>query len=162
MKGGEGVQEFEEIYAEYYLRVYRYLLDLCRNPSLAEEITQEAFFKAYKGIGSFKGDCKISSWLCEIAKNSYFSHLKREKNRRKFQPQDAPAGEIEARMLDSEAAMGIHKALHGLKEPYREVFWLKTFGELGFRQISELFGKTESWARVTYYRAKIMIREELE
>nr|WP_301281489.1 RNA polymerase sigma factor [Anaerocolumna aminovalerica] len=80
MKGGENVTEFEEIYSEYFEDVYRYVLCLCRNESIAEDITQETFFKALKNIDSFKGDCKMSVWLCQIAKNSYFSYLKKEQN----------------------------------------------------------------------------------
>lgn len=156
------MQEFEELYAQYYLRIYRYTLNLCKNPSLAEEITQDTLFRAYKSIDSFKGECSISSWLCSIAKNCYFSHLKREKNRRKLYHDEVASFNIEDELLEKAAAMNVHHALHRIKEPYREVFWLKTFGELTFRQISELFEKTESWARVTYYRAKLMIREELE
>ncbi|MBQ8507964.1 MAG: sigma-70 family RNA polymerase sigma factor [Clostridia bacterium] len=157
------MQDFEEIYAEYYARVYKYMMSLCQNPSLAEEITQEAFFKALKGIGSFKGDCKISSWLCQIAKNCYYSHLDRERARRNHLPEMPPGSmDIEARFVEKEAAGSIHRVLHKLKEPYKEVFWLKTFGELSFREIGDLFGKGESWGRVTYYRAKMMIREELE
>jgi len=156
------MQEFEEIYAQYYLSVYRYVFTLCGNAIFAEEITQDTFFKAYKKIDSFKGECKISSWLCTIAKNCYYSYLKREKYRRKLGMQNESVNDIEEGFIERETAMGIHKALHNLKEPYREVFWLKTFGELNFRQIGDLFEKTENWARVSYYRAKIMIREELK
>ena len=156
------MQEFDEIYEEYFLRVYRYVLGLCANADLAEEITQEAFFKAYKNIGSYRADSNLNSWLCAIAKNCYFSFLKREKNRRKLPPDEIAYTDIETSLVNRTDAMNIHHVLHRLKEPYREVFWLKTFGELSFRQISELFGKTESWARVTYYRAKLMIREEME
>lgn len=156
------MQEFEEIYAQYYLRIYCYTLNLCKNPSLAEEITQDALFRAYKSIDSFKGECNISSWLCSIAKNCYFSHLKREKMRQNLRHEADLSLNIEEKFFEKATAMDVHHALHRIKEPYREVFWLKTFGELTFRQISELFEKTESWARVTYYRAKLMIREELE
>lgn len=156
------MQDFDEIYAEYYLRVYRYVLWLCQNPTLAEEITQDAFFKAFKGIDGFKGDCKMSSWLCGIAKNCYYSHLKRERIRSGYSPEALENGDIEAQFLEKETALGIHRVLHGLREPYREVFWLKTFAELSYKEIGELFGKSESWGRVTYYRAKTMIREELK
>ena len=158
------MQDFDAIYAEYYARVYKYVMSLCQQPSLAEEITQDAFFKAFMSIKNFKGNCRLSSWLCQIAKNCYLSHIKHERVRKKRLPDAAPpAGkDIEAQFLEQESARGIHRALHSLREPYKEVFWLKTFGELSFREIGELFGKSESWGRVTYYRAKMMIREEME
>lgn len=155
------MQDFDEIYEQHYMRIYKYLMSLCQNPSMAEEITQETFFRAYKGIDGFRGDCRISSWLCQIAKNTYYSRRKRERSQFGEIPAEA-VEDVEAHFLMKEAAYGAHRALHGLREPYKEVFWLKTFGELSFRQIGELFGRSENWSRVTYYRAKIMIREELE
>ena len=157
------MQDFEELYAQYYARIFKYVMSLCHDPSLAEEITQDAFFRAFKSIGSFKGECQISSWLCQIAKNCYFSHVKREKNRllREAAPAQADTG-VEAQFIDRESAQGVHRILHGLREPYKEVFWLRHFGELNYQEIGALFGKSESWARVTYYRAKMMIREEIK
>lgn len=157
------MQDFEELYAQYYARIFKYVMSLCHDPVLAEEITQDAFFRAFKSIGSFKGECQISSWLCQIAKNCYFSHVKREKKLRikEIAPEQPDTG-IEAQFIDRETAQGVHRILHGLREPYKEVFWLRHFGELGFQEIGGLFGKSESWARVTYYRAKMMIREEIK
>ena len=156
------MQDFEELYAQYYARIFKYVMSLCHDASLAEEITQECFFKAFKSIGSFKGDCQISSWLCSIAKNCFFSHFKRESRRVNPPEEIASDTNIEAQFIDRDTAQDIHRILHGLREPYKEVFWLRSFGELNFREIGELFGKSESWARVTYYRAKIMIREEIK
>ena len=156
------MQEFEEIYAEHYTLIFKYAMSLCGRPSLAEEITQEAFFKAFRRIGSFRGDCRISSWLCRIAKNCYLDHVRREQ-KRIHEAGETQSGESpEALLVRKETAQDVHKALHRLREPYKEVFWLKTFGELSCREIGELFGKSESWGRVTYYRAKMMIREEME
>ena len=158
----KNVRDFDEIYSEYFSEVYKFVLSLCQNPSLAEEITQEAFFKTLKSIDSFKGDCSLSTWLCKIAKNTYLSYARRE-NRRADSPLEIIPSEenIESRLSDKETAYAIYKILHKLKEPYKEVFWLRTFGELSFSQIGAIFDKTESWARVTYYRAKLLIREEL-
>ena len=157
------MQDFDKIYSEYYLEVYKFVLSLCQNPSLAEEITQEAFFKTLKNIDKFKGNCKLSTWLCEIAKNTFYSHTKKEKRQTEYPFELTASNEnIEERFSDKETAYDIHKVLHKLKEPYKEVFWLRTFGELSFSQIGALFDKTENWARVTYYRAKILIKEELQ
>ena len=157
------MENFDKIYAEYYSEVYKFVLTLCQNPTLAEEITQESFFKALKSIDSFNGNCKLSTWLCKIARNTFYSYTKKH-NRQVDYPLDAILSDenIEEQFADKEIAYAIHKVLHKLNEPYKEVFWLRIFGELSFAQIGALFEKTESWARVTYYRAKIMIKEELQ
>ena len=157
------MEDFDKIYAEYYSEVYKFVLTLCQNPTLAEEITQDSFFKALKSIDSFNGDCKLSTWLCKIARNTFYSYTKKH-NRQVDYPLDAILSDenIEEQFADKEIAYAIHKVLHKLNEPYKEVFWLRIFGELSFAQIGALFEKTESWARVTYYRAKIMIKEELQ
>ena len=156
--------DFQEVYNLYFRDVYRYALSLCRNEFLAEEITQETFYKALDKLGSFDGKCKVSVWLCQIAKNTYISMCR--KNKYLDTSADTALlsddGNIEESFCDRETAFAIHKVLHALEEPYKEVFSLRTFGELSFRQISELFGKTETWARVTYHRARLKIKEELQ
>lgn len=157
------MNDFEEIYNAYFRDIYLFVFSLSRNETVAEEITQETFFKALKKIDSFKGQCKISVWLCQIAKNTYFSYVEKQK---RFEPErvleKAGQDDIEAVLLDKDTALGIHKALHHLNEPYKEVFTLRVFGELSFAQISQLFEKTESWARVTFYRAKQKIQDSLK
>ena len=157
------VEEFDKIYTEYFLEVYKFVISLCQNPELAEEITQETFFKAIKNIERFQGDCKFNTWLCKIAKNTFYSYAKKHNRQVDFSLDVIISDEnIEKQFVDKETAYTIHKVLHKLKEPYKEVFWLRIFGELSFAQIGAIFDKTESWARVTYYRAKIMIKEELQ
>ncbi len=155
--------DFEDLYNKYFKDVYRYALSLSKNQSIAEEITQETFFKALNSIDSFNGKCRIYVWLCQIAKNTYFSYMKKEK--RFDYDADISGGlsddYIEDSISNKETSFEIHKRLHLLEEPYKEVFSLRLFGELSFLQIATLFGKTESWARVTYHRAKLKIREEL-
>ncbi len=153
--------DFEEIYSQYFTDIYKYILSLCRNETLAEEITQETFFKALKGIDKFKGDCKIRVWLCQIAKNTYFSICKRNKHIIDEPYEENESECIEQELINSETIWEIHKTLHLLDEPYKEVFSLRVFGELPFMQIAELFGKTESWARVTFHRAKLKLKEDL-
>lgn len=155
--------EFEEIYSNYFKDVYRYSLVLSKNKSIAEDITQETFFKALKKIDAFKGDCKISIWLCQIAKNTYFSYLKKQP----YLLEDIdnvvniPGDDFEQKIIADGNVYEIHKLIHGLEEPYKEVFMLRFFGDLSFRKIAELFGKTESWARVTYHRARAKLKEAL-
>lgn len=153
--------DFKEIYAKYFKDVYKYALSLSRNKSIAEEITQETFFKALKNIEKFDGKCKLYVWLCQIAKNTYFSYLKKEKHCGDIFDLENYLGDvdIEKQLLSQETVLLLHKALHNLQDPYKEVFTLRTFGELSFSQIGEIFEKSESWARVTYHRAKIKLKE---
>ena len=159
------MQEFEKLYKIYYPQVYRYVLKLCGDEALAEEITQETFFKVLKKVDSFKGECKFSVWVCQIAKNTLYTYLKKKKrlSDASIDTLELETGEsIENLVADKEMALKIHEVLHVLEEPYREVFWMRTFGELSFLEIAKIHKKTESWARVTYHRAKIKIKEELE
>lgn len=155
--------DFNEIYTQYFRDVYKYAFSLSRNKSTAEEITQETFFKALKNIDKFDGKCKLYVWLCQIAKNTYFSFIKKEKQYDHLTDIESSLcdEDIEKQLFTKEAALEIHKALHNLQDPYKEVFTLRIFGELSFFQIGEIFEKTESWARVTYHRAKIKLKENL-
>lgn len=155
--------EFESIYSQYFRDVYSFVLSLSRNEKVAEEITQETFFKALKSIDKFNGNCKINVWLCQIAKNTYFTYLDKQK---RYDTDDirekTSENSIEAMILNKEETFRIHKVLHCLDELYKEVFTLRVFGELSFKQISQLFVKTESWARVTFHRAKQKIQSMLK
>jgi RNA polymerase sigma-70 factor (ECF subfamily) len=157
------VKDFEQVYSEYYDNVFQYVWSLCGDEQWAEEITQESFFKALKSIDSFRGECKLDVWLCQIAKNTYYTAVKRRQRQAPYPVELIRSDEaIDQKLLDAEAALQIHQLLHGLEEPYKEVFWMRTFGDLSFRKIGALFGKTESWARVTYHRAKMKIKEGLQ
>ncbi len=154
---------FEELYKQYYSQVYFYVLGLCRNDHVAEEITQETFFKVLKKIDTFKGECKVNVWILQIAKNTFYNYCREKKLDPECSLEGIEAkGTIEEKIIDQEAAEQIYLILHRMQEPYKEVFWMRTFGELPFREIGNIHGKTESWARVVYHRARLMIREELE
>ena len=155
--------DYKDIYIQYFEDVYKYALSLSRNETIAEDITQETFFKALKSIDNFNGNCKLRVWLCQIAKNTYFSFCEKEKKYSGSNNlEEKPNTEnFEQELINRELAFEMHKLLHILAEPYKEVFSLRMFGELSFLQIGELFGKTESWARVTYHRAKLKIKEDL-
>ena len=153
--------DFEEVYRRYFADVYQYVLALSRDEATAEEVTQETFFRALTAIDDFRGDCQLRVWLCQIARNQYLS-LCRERKRFGVAAEEPGDDGIEAGFDDREDAKKLHRLLHGLPEPYKEVFSLRTFGELPFSQIGELFGKTESWARVTYFRARRRLKEEFD
>ena len=155
----------EALYNQYFHDVFLYLKAITHSDDLAEELTQETFFKAMKSISSFKGDCDVRVWLCQIAKNSYLTHCRRQKHLTGDElPETVPdaASPVQLILEDKETVQEIHKILHAMKEPYKEVFTLRVFGELSFRQIAELFGKSENWAAVTFHRAKLKIIDELE
>ena len=173
MASGKEKNGIEEIYEKYYKDVYRFALALSKNPHIAEDITQETFVKAIKAVDRFKGECDIKVWLCQIAKNTYFTYAGK-KNREQVdgdavnnrsESQAALMGDAEydliSETVDREQAIKIHRILHELPEPYKEVFTLRVFGELRFGQIADIFGKTESWARVTYHRARMMIMDKM-
>lgn len=155
--------DFERIYAEHFSDVYKYVLSLSRNEAIAEEITQETFFKAMRSVGKFKGACGLYVWLCQIAKHTYFSFCQKRKRDVSSVDAELLAGtDIEADYLDRDAAKRLHVLLHNLNEPYKEVFTLRVFGELPFSRIGELLGKTDSWARLIFYRAKKQLREGMK
>lgn len=157
--------EFEEIYRLYANDLYKFILRLCKNETLAMDIMQDTMLKAITSIDKFSGSCSIRSYLCTIAKNEYFNHLKRADNRNL--PLDE-AGEtaddtdLEAQLAESDRTLQIHKVLHRLDEPYREIFTLRVFAELKFADIGAVFGQSENWARVTFYRAKKKLIELLK
>ncbi|SES46724.1 RNA polymerase sigma factor [Psychrobacillus sp. OK032] len=151
--------DFEQIYRLYFRDVYAFMLSLSRNETIAEEITQETFYKALQNIEQYKGNSKMNVWLCQIAKNTYFTQMEKQK---RLQPELTEKQDdkfVEQQFLQKENAFYLHQLLHRLDEPYKEVFTLRIFGELPFVQISQLFGKTESWARVTFHRAKRKIQQ---
>lgn len=164
-KGGKADEmELEELYSRYFADVYRYLYSISQNKDVAEELTQETFFKALQKIDSFRGQCEIKVWLCQIGKNAYYDYLRKNK---RFVPMEGNIAEDEEKKMEldlekRETVYRIHQILHSLEEPYKEVFTIRTFGELSFKEISSIFGKSESWAKMTYLRAKRKIKEEME
>jgi RNA polymerase sigma factor (sigma-70 family) len=154
------MKAFDEIYELYVNDVFKYLMCLTGDENLSEELTQETLYKAYKSIDGFQGKCKMSVWLCQIAKNSYYSYCRKVKlkNREILNENTMSQLNIYEDYIQSHNVISLHRIIHTLEEPYKEVFTLKLFGELSYKQISEIFGKSESWSRVTYYRAKEKIK----
>ena len=167
MKGGGRVMEFEQIYNIYFKSVYRYIRKLSGDEHIAEEITSETFLKAMKSIGDFRGECDMRVWLCQIAKNTYYSYLK--KNHRTASVDETelqnivdPNAFIEEQIGVQDEAQQIRKILHTIPDPYKEVFMWRVFGELSFKEIGDLYSKTDNWACVTYHRARKIIQSRLE
>lgn len=157
-------EEFEKIYVRYFNDVFLFLKKLSKDESIAEEITSETFFKAMRSIDTFRGETDIRVWLCQIAKNCYFSHLKKQQKIIDIDEVEFTDSKstIEEQILNQSDAMKIHRLLHDLAEPYKEVFMLRVFGELSFKQIAYIFQKTDNWACVTYHRARNKILSQME
>lgn len=158
--------ELEKIYREHFDDVYRYIRRLSGDEGLAEEITSETFFRAMRSIGSFRGGCDVRVWLCQIAKNCYYSHQKKAKRAGSIDDEALSAlpaeDDIEGQCVRRSEAARVRAVLHVLPETYKEVFMWRVFAELSFRQIGQIFGKSENWACVTYHRARAMIQSRLE
>ena len=158
------MDDFERIYREYFQYVFFYILRLCQDREMAEEVTQETFFTALKTKAKFQNQSDIRTWLCQIAKNKYLTMLRKKR----YILEEAEVDRIEdvrdfrEDLEDRDTAMEIHRCLHRLEDPYKEVFCLRVFGELSFREIGGLFGKSDAWARVTYSRAKLKLIERMK
>jgi len=158
--------DFEQIYSTYFKSVYRYIWKLSGDEHIAEEITSETFLKAMKSIGDFRDECDMRVWICQIAKNTYYSYLK--KNHRtvsvdetELQSITDPNAFIEEQIGIHDEAQQIRKVLHTMSDPYKEVFMWRVFGELSFKEIGALYSKTDNWACVTYHRARKMIQDKI-
>ena len=160
------MEQFDEIYQRSARQVYRFLLRLTGSEDLAEELTAETFYQAFLHISRFRGECSIETWLCQIARNEYISYTrKKHRTDQELTEQAYSDGKTdgpEQRMLRKDEAMTVYQTLHYLDEPYKEVFTLKVLGELNYKEIAQIFGKQETWARVTYHRARVKIQDILE
>ena len=138
------MKDLDAVYRQHAQTVYKFLLSQCRDPQTAEELTQETFYQAVRSIDQFDGSCKVSVWLCQIAKNLYYSQLRREKRLAPLEDCQIAEESHEEELEDHSEAARIQKLLHALREPYKEVFMWRVYGEKSFRDIGALFGKTEN------------------
>lgn len=155
------MDESDILFEKYYEDVFRFLRGLSADEHLSEELTQETFYRALKSIKTFRGDTELRIWLCSIAKNLYYTHCRKQKrfaSDDELENYEAEEKQFIEMIADREEALQIHKVLHDLREPYKEIFSLRVFGELSFKEIGQLFDKSEHWACVTYHRAKEMIQ----
>ena len=148
---------FDLLYKRYYSQVYSYVMTLSRNQDIAEEVTQQTFVKVLTAKDKFRGESSELTYLCTIARNLFTDMMRMQKKAESLTPV-----EIDIESDNEELIFRIHKILHTLDEPYKEVFHLRIFGDLSFEKIGNLFGKTANWACVTYHRARLKIKEQLE
>ncbi len=155
--------EFEKLFHENREFIFKYLMKMSRDVSLSEELTQETFFRAYMNYASLQNKEKASVWLCQIAKNTYYAWYNQQKKKGSLDDLEAISnGEnLEDFFVQKELSQKALLCLHELEEPYKEVFMLSVFGGFSLKDISSIFGKSESWARVTFYRAKQKLSERM-
>ncbi|MBR6577762.1 MAG: RNA polymerase sigma factor [Clostridia bacterium] len=158
---------YEQLYKTYFNDVYLYILRLSGNEHIAEEITSDTFFKAMKSIDSFREDCDVRVWLCQIAKNCYYSYIKKSNMIQSIDDDEIleipdAASDVAEEYAKKDEIARIQKILHDVNDPYKEVFMWRVYADLSFKQIAQIFGKTENWACVTYHRARQMIKKRLE
>lgn len=159
--------EFEQIYNAYFKSVYRYIRKLSGDEHIAEEITSETFLKVMKSIEDFRGECDMRVWICQIAKNTYYSYHKKSNrmanvDETELQNIADPNALLEKQIITQDETRQLRKILHTIPEPYKEIFMWRVFGELSFKEIGDLYGKTDNWACVTYHRARNIIQSRLE
>lgn len=151
--------DIEKLYKTYYMKIYSYIMTIIKDVVEAEELTQETFYKAIKS--SYRGDASEFTWLCAIAKNVCYDYLKKSNKLENLDSDISSENTIESMIVNKESTLRIHMVLHELSEPYKEVFSLRIFGELSFKEIGQIFNKSENWARVTYHRARLKIQDKL-
>lgn len=161
------MQSMEEIYQSYAKTVYKFLLAQTHREDLAEELTQETFYQAVKSIHRYDGSCKLSTWLCAIANNQLRVYQRKYPPTESLDPDDANrdgpgmSANVESKIIDTERRVELMKKLHSCPEPFREILYLRIFGNLSFKEIGEILGKTENWARVNFYRGKEKLKKEV-
>lgn len=156
------MQDIEKIYEEYFETVNKYLFCLTKNYDIAEELTQETFYRAVKKIGTYKGDCKISVWLCQIAKNLWYDQCRKNKKivNKEYELLDMKGKDsVEEQIISNDEKITLYKKMQKLDEKTREVIYLRITGELSFKEIGDILNKSETWVRVTFYRGKQKMKE---
>ncbi len=156
------MQDMGQIYEQYFEIVNKYLFCLTHNNDISEELTQETFYKAVKKIDTYKGECKMSVWLCQIAKNLWYDQCKKNKKvisigeeLLEIQSNDT----IEEKVISNDEKISLYRKMQKLDEKTREVIYLRITGELSFKEIGVILNQTENWARVTFYRGKNQLKE---
>ena len=157
------MQDMELLYKEYFETIYKYLFCLTHDYDISEDLTQETFYKAVKKINTYKGECKMSTWLCQIAKNLWYDYLKKNKFIKDIDDNDLIKIEesylVDEQVIQKEEKLLLYKKMQILDEKTREVMYLRITGELSFKEIGIIMNKTENWARVTFYRGKNHLKE---
>ncbi len=152
----------EEMYKKHSSKVFKYLMSLTNNNrDLSEEITQETFYQAMKSIDNFKGNSNLTTWLCAIAKNQLHTYYRKNPQMNEIEDNTVSKENLEDQIISDIGKIDLLKKLHLLKEPFKEVMYLRVFGNLSFKEIGEVLNQSENWARVSFYRGKEKLRKEM-
>ena len=152
------MEDMSRLYQQHAQTVYKFLLAKCRDAHLAEELTQETFYQAIRSVDRFNGSCKVPVWLCQIAKHLWYQHLRKHRREAAEGPPETVLPSAEEETLAQEGQLELLRKIHALSPDAREVVYLRSFGGLSFREIGDVCGRTETWARVTFYRSKELLR----
>ena len=152
------MEDMSRLYQQHAQTVYKFLLAQCRDAHLAEELTQETFYQAIRSVDRFNGSCKVSVWLCQIAKHLWYQHLRKHRREAAEGPPETVLPSAEEETLAQEGQLELLRKIHALSPDAREVVYLRSFGGLSFREIGDVCGRTETWARVTFYRSTELLR----
>ena len=153
------MEDMSRLYQQHAQTVYKFLLAQCRDAHLAEELTQETFYQAIRSVDRFNGSCKVSVWLCQIAKHLWYQHLRKHRREAAEGPPETVLPSAEEETLAQEGQLELLRKIHALSPDAREVVYLRSFGGLSFREIGDVCGRTETWARVTFYRSKEQLKK---
>lgn len=161
------MKQMEQLYEDHFQTVYKYLYSLTRNKERSEDLTQETFYEAMKSYKNFRGESKVSTWLCQIAKYLWYQEVKKRGLEDPSSPEvfgeiPAKGPSMEGLLLEKEERQRLYQKIHGLEEKMREVMYLRLSGELSFKEIGDIVGQSENWARVTFYRGKKKIMEGMD
>jgi RNA polymerase sigma factor (sigma-70 family) len=156
------MDDMTEIYQRHAQLVYRYLISLTHDGQLSEELTQETFYQALRSLGRFRGECSVSSWLCQIAKHVWYKHTKKHKAQIPINELEHMASSAEHEAIARDTHMELMRCIHELGEPVREVVYLRLMGGLSFREIGDILGRSEVWARVTFFRGREKLLQEVK
>ena len=152
------MEDMSRLYQQHAQTVYKFLLAQCRDAHSADELTQETFYQAIRSVDRFNGSCKVSVWLCQIAKHLWYQHLRKHRREAAEGPPETVLPSAEEETLAQEGQLELLRKIHALSPDAREVVYLRSFGGLSFREIGDVCGRTETWARVTFYRSKELLR----
>jgi len=152
----------DELYQQNAKIVYYFLYSQCHNEQLAEDLTQETFLKAYQSIERYDGSCKVSVWLCQIAKHLFYQYLQKQGREipTEWKEQQPSETNTEKQVLTKLELIDVLKEMQKLPYKMREVIYLRITGDFSFKEIGEILGQSENWARVNFYRGKELLLKE--
>lgn len=165
MSSAAEARNMDDIYRQYAIPLKKFVMTMCHNETIAEDIVAETFYKAIKNIDSFK-EGNIFTWLCTIAKNTYFNQVKKKENENyslddENMPEPVAKDSVEDQCMDKESRLDLYRNMQKLEPLERDVIYMRIFAGLSYKEIGDVIGKTETWTRVTYFRSKEKLKGQM-